>query len=189
MPRQEGRWNKWQNILSALTGTRVWTIECGEMRIFTQIRPTFIYLESDNLASALTQSSMSPGTSAQDLHRDQALSFYCGQGRKWGEEGVTISSVRTGHKPLTSAGGRCQSPVSWLTRLITILPSPSASPAQSLAGLHICRENICWAQRARGRMRPPGGNGEPGSEGLVARAEESVKLLLRSQTPVSCSPR
>ena len=61
---------------------RVWGDETRVMRIFTQIRPTFIYLESDNLASALTQSSMSPGTSAQDLHRDQALSFYCGQGRK-----------------------------------------------------------------------------------------------------------
>ena len=61
---------------------RVW----GDENIYPadpeQIRPTFIYLESDNLASALTQSSVSPGTSAQDLHRDQALSFYCGQGRK-----------------------------------------------------------------------------------------------------------
>ena len=47
---------------------RVWGDETRVMRIFTQqIRPTFIYLESDNLASALTQSSMSPGTSA--VHR------------------------------------------------------------------------------------------------------------------------
>ena len=46
---------------------RVW----GDENIYPadpeQIRPTFIYLESDNLASALTQSSMSPGTSA--VHR------------------------------------------------------------------------------------------------------------------------
>ena len=39
------------------------------MRIFTQqrIRPTFIYLESDNLAPALTQSPVSLETSA--VHR------------------------------------------------------------------------------------------------------------------------
>ena len=48
-------------------GCGQWT-ESEEMRIFTQqrIRPTFIYLESDNLAPALTQSPVSLETSAQD---------------------------------------------------------------------------------------------------------------------------
>ena len=102
-------------------------------------------------------------TSAQDWDRDQELSFYCGQGRKWGEEGVTISSVSSVVTSPWPGGIRC--PASWLTGLVTTLPSPSASPAPSLAGIHICRENICGAEReARGRMRPPGGNGEPGEE-------------------------
>ena len=48
--------------------------------------------------------------------------------------------------------------------------------------LHICRENICWAQRARGRMRPPGGNGEPGSEGLVARRGECQTVITEPDT-------
>ena len=53
--RKEGRWNKWHNILTTLW---VWTMRrSGVMRIWTQIRPTLIYLESDNLNPNLAPSS------------------------------------------------------------------------------------------------------------------------------------
>ena len=59
--------------------------------------------------------------------------------------GVTTPSV------LTSTGGRCDMRalgVSLVTALVTILPSPSASPAPSLVRIHICRENICGAEES-----------------------------------------
>ena len=119
--------------------TRVWT-ESEEMRIFTQqrIRPTFIYLESDNLAPDLT------GDQCTGLLRSGSrIIFLLRSGKEMRRGGChDIQCLVTSPWP----GGRC--PASWLTGLVTTLPSPS--PAPSLAGIHICRENICGTERELG---------------------------------------
>ena len=154
--------------------TKWWLCDVWDCRVMRSVCPDppphfHLSVESDNLNPDLAPSPVSLETSARCRDRDQELSFYCGQERKWlcgvrGVRGVTIPRVRllTSCETLSHQPPPDRAPMlerQWdtllLTELITTLTLPLTPPPPHLQSGSIVVEKTFAGPRRVGASWGP----------------------------------